>query len=49
MRREVKRQLEKKNNEQEPTAKRPKRPWVHYEIMILMKEEIERNKFYCSL
>ena len=35
MRREVKRQLEKNNDEQEPAAKRPKRPWVHYGTMRL--------------
>ena len=29
MRREVKCQLEKNNDEQETAAKRPKRPWVH--------------------
>ena len=40
MRREVKRQLEKTNGEQEPAAKKPKRHWVHYESMIFMKEEI---------
>ena len=31
MRREVKRQLKKNNDEQEPAAKRPKTPWLHYE------------------
>ena len=49
MRREVKRQLQKNNDEQEPAAKRPKRPWVHYETMIFMKEEIERGRLYCSI
>jgi hypothetical protein len=47
MRREVKRNLETDDSTEndEPATKKPKKPWVHYEGMMFMKEEIERGNF----
>ena len=48
MRREVKRILETEGsaNDEEPPTKKPKKPWVHYEDMLFMKEDIERGNFF---
>ena len=50
MRQEVKRILETESsaNDEEPSTKKPKRPWVHYEDMLFMKKDIERGNLFVS-
>ena len=33
-------------NDEEPLPKKPKKPWVHYEDMLFMKEDIERGNLF---